>query len=113
MKTYGIQQGNHCWNSWSTNSEFRSSLSTVHLNSTVVSSQFPAGEFSFAPLRSTDYSVVFVNDEYPNTNNASLNATITLQYIYLSSLYGLVAGLIMLGIGFFLLTVTRARAIVR
>jgi hypothetical protein len=98
------------WNSWSTNPESRSAFSMVHLNATAVSSQFlTEGQFSFVPSTSAGYSAVFVNDEYPSVSNASVHATITLQYMYLNSLYGSVGGLVMLGAGFVLLIVTARR----
>jgi hypothetical protein len=92
------------WNSWSTNPESRSVLSTVHLNATAVSSQSAEGQFSFVPSAST-YGVVFVNDEYPSANNATVHATIILQYIFVDCLYGLVAGLATLGTGLLLIVV--------
>jgi hypothetical protein len=91
------------WNSWSTDEDSRSVLSTVHVNATAVSSQSIEGQFSFVPSASTSYSVVFVNDEYPDVNNANVHAAITLQYISVDSLYGLLAGLGMLGTGLVLL----------
>ena len=97
------------WNSWSTNPESRSAFSMVHLNATAVSSQSAEGQFSFVPSANAGYSAVFVNDEYPSASNASVHATITLQYIYLNCLYGLVGGLVMLGAGFVLLIVTARR----
>jgi hypothetical protein len=97
------------WNSWSTNQSLRSAVSTVHLNATAVSSQSTEGQFSFTPSASTGYSVVFVNDKYPSANNASVHAKISLQYVSLDSLYGLVAGLVMLGTAFVLLRVTTRR----
>jgi hypothetical protein len=93
------------WNSWETNPTSRTALSTVHLNATAVSSQSAEGQFSFMPPASTSYTVLFVNDEYPSPNNANLHATITLQYLSVDSLYGLAAGLTMLGTGFVLLIV--------
>jgi hypothetical protein len=98
------------WNSWSMNPGLRSAFSTVHLNATAVSSQSSEGQFSFIPS-SPEYSVVFVNDEYRSANNVSVHARITLQYIFLDSLYGIVGGLVILGIGFVLLTVTTRRKV--
>lgn len=98
------------WNSWSTNPESRSAFSIVHLNATAVSSQFlNEGQFSFVPSATAAYSAVFVNDEYPSASYASVHATITLQYMYLNCLYGLVAGLVIIGAGFVLLMVTALR----
>jgi hypothetical protein len=97
------------WNSWSTNQASRSALSMVHLSSTAVSSQSTEGQFSFAPSTTAAYSAVFVNDGYPNAGNATVHATITLQYMYLNSLYELVAGLAMLGAGFLFLIVAARR----
>jgi hypothetical protein len=100
------------WNSWSVDPKLRPAFSTVHLNATAISSQFSTeDQFSFTPTSSAGYSAVFVNDEYPSANNASVHATITLQYIYLNSLYGFVAGLVMLGIGFVLLVATVLRKV--
>jgi hypothetical protein len=101
------------WNSWSTNPGLRSILSTVHLNATAVSSQSVEGQFSFSPPVSAGYSAVFVNDEYPSANNASLHATITLQYMILNSLYAMMAGLVTLAIGFVLLILTTRRKVQR
>jgi hypothetical protein len=98
------------WNSWSTNPESRSVFSMVHLNATAVSSQLlTEDQFSFVPSTSAAYSAVFFNDEYPSVNNASVHGTITLQYMYLNSLYGLAGGLVMLGAGLVLPIVTALR----
>lgn len=97
------------WNSWSTEPASRSELSTVYLNATAVSSQSIEGEFSFNPKVSTGYSVVFVNDKYPNINNASIHATITLQYISTDYLYAMAIGLVVTASGFILLVMTRIR----
>jgi hypothetical protein len=96
-------------NAWSTEPALRSAISTVHLNATAVSSQSSEGQFSFDPTTSTGYSVVFVNDEYPSANNASVHATITLQYILLNYLYAMATGLVVVVIGFVLLIVTIQR----
>ena len=95
------------WNSWSMNPDLRSAFSMVHLNASAISSQLSSeDQFSFIPAASAGYSAVFVNDEYPSANNASVHATITLQYISLNSLYGLLAGLVMLCIGLVILAIT-------
>jgi hypothetical protein len=99
------------WNSWSTDPALRSALSTVHLNATTVSSQSTEGQFSFNPRASTGYSAVFVNDEYPSANDASVHATITLQYISLNCLYAMAAASVAVAIGFALLIVTIRRKI--
>jgi hypothetical protein len=45
-----------------------------------------------------DYIVVLVNDEYPNVNSASVNVSITFQYISLFNFLAFIADLAMLGI---------------
>jgi hypothetical protein len=99
------------WNPWSMNPAMRDALSIEHLNSTVVSSQSIQGQFSFVPSGGAGYSVVFANDEYPNASNATVHATITLQYTSLGSVYALVVGVALLGVGLGVLTMAlRGRA---
>ena len=101
------------WNTWSTNPAMRDALSTVHLNSTAVSSQSPQGQFSFVPS-SPSYSIIFLNGEYPNaTGTQNVHAMITLQYVPLASLYVLFGGLAVVVVGLSLLFIafrTRSRA---
>jgi len=88
------------WNSWSTSPAMRGTLSTVHLNSSAVSSQSLQGQFTFVPSTQQGYNVVFVNDEYPNDSGVQIvDATITLQYVPLSSVYALIAGLAVFACG--------------
>jgi hypothetical protein len=87
------------WNAWSANPDIRNALSVVHLNSTEVSSQSIEGQFSFSPTASVGYSVVFSNNDYPNAIDTTVNATITLQYLNLYSIYGLIIGLVVFGLG--------------
>jgi hypothetical protein len=97
------------WNSWATNPAIRDELSTEHLNSTAVSSQSTQGQFSFTPS-SAAYNIVFVNDEYPNASSAeNVHASITLQYIALQSVYYSMAGLVVMGAGIGVLTLTLRR----
>ncbi|MEM0287635.1 MAG: hypothetical protein QXG05_05665 [Nitrososphaerota archaeon] len=97
------------WISWSVNPLSRDALSTVHINSTVVSSQSPQGQFSFVPS-SPSYSVVFVNDEYPNaTSTQNVHATIMLDYTPFASLYALGGGLAVAVIGVCLLLISLRR----
>lgn len=97
------------WNDWSVNPGSRDALSTVHLNSTAVSSQSPQGQFSFVPS-SPGYSIVFLNDGYPNATGAqNVHATITLEYIPLASLYALLGGSVVAIIGFSLLLISLRR----
>jgi hypothetical protein len=95
------------WDSWSTNPGMGSSPVMVHLNSSVVSSQSVPGRFSFVPLASGGYSMVFVNDEYPNTSNASVHANIILRYNSLAMLYTMLTALTILLLGFVSLTLFR------
>ena len=99
------------WNSWSGNPGMRSALSMVHLNSTVVSSQSTSDQFSFVPPATAGYQVVFVNDDYPNVSNASINASITLHYDSTSALYATIAGLAILASGAALLALSMVRGV--
>jgi hypothetical protein len=97
------------WNSWSMNPGMRSAFSMVHLNSSVVSSQSISGQFSFVPPASAGYSIVLVNDEYPNASNASINVHIALRCDSLDTLYAIAAGLAILASGLVLLALPMVR----
>jgi DNA-binding transcriptional ArsR family regulator len=103
------------WNSWSLNSQSRSAFSMVHLNASAVASQsWIENQFHFTPIvtggdNAFSYSAVFVNDNFPNATNVIVYGTITLQYTYLNSLYGLATGLAVIAIGSVLLLVTAYR----
>jgi hypothetical protein len=97
------------WNSWSSNTTSRSALAMVHLNSSDVSSQAQSGQFSFVPPSSAGYQVVFMNDNYPDANNATINANITLRYDSVNASYGVVAGLAVLSSGLALAIIFIAR----
>jgi hypothetical protein len=98
------------WNSWSMNPASRSAFSMVHLNATAVGSQLSAeNQFFFIPSATASYSAVFVNNEYPNASSVSVYATITIQYVHLSSVYDLIVGLLLIVTGFTVLIITALR----
>jgi len=96
------------WPSVMADMGLRSTLSWVHLNSSVLSSQ-SGGRFSFNPRWSDYYVIVLVNDEYPDVNNASVNVNITFQYTDLFSFGGFIFGLVILGFAIVLLTLMKLR----
>jgi hypothetical protein len=93
------------WDSWKTDTEQRSALSLVYLNSDVLSSQSAQGQFSFVAPHAYLYIVVFINEKYPAANNASVHVNISLQDISLPNFCAFIAGLAMLTLTIVLLIV--------
>ena len=89
----------------------QSKLAFVHLNSTQISSQSIAGQFSFVPHSSAGYNIFFVNDNYPNACNASVHSDMVFRYSSLAWLYYAVAGVLVLLVGMLLLVALALRRV--
>lgn len=94
------------WNAWVADPATRDTYATVHLNASVVKSQTAAGEFSFVPPSSAGYTVVFVNDNYPNSTDAIVHANVILHYVSLGPLYAMAVGILSVALGLGLIVLT-------
>lgn len=84
------------WNAWVTNASEYPSLPLVHLNSSVVESQSPRGNFTFPIASSVGLILTFVNDRFPTSSGAVAGAALSLQYSNLYAAYGMVTGLLII-----------------
>jgi hypothetical protein len=76
------------------NASMKIELSSIHLNSTQISSQSLSGQFSFVPHASDGYSVFLANDNYPKATNATVDSDFIFQYSSYEWLYYTIAGLV-------------------
>ncbi len=90
---------NASFSQWLADPRGNPGLPIVHLDSSVVKSQTTQGEFSFKVASNRDLVLVFVNDQYPNTADFKVHANLDLQYVSLTSLYGISGGLVLMALG--------------
>jgi hypothetical protein len=68
---YSINDSNEP-TSVASNASMKIEPAIIQLNSSQISSESPAGQFSFVPHSSDGYSVFLVNDDYPNATKATV-----------------------------------------